>query len=570
MYEALEIKTPTEKELYCTLKKTIDALGNGLDFADWKLILFSMDKLYGYELCSAQEPNCPGANHKKIFFDRRRQDSYLNALLTEEKVIIHRKPHGHEAPQYSPIAEKAFLEIYYPLFLLNRFEGEIIGCLYLAKYDQYDGDISRLLEKKAVANKIIDICRIVNLIFMQHVKERTLFNLIHVFSEIVKTKEPLLERHPYNVALLSNMIGIEAGLSPKQLYRLYLAGLLHDIGKIYVPAHILTKEASLTKEEMDIIKKHPLHSYNIVKAFVHEFKVLAGIEDIILHHHERYDGTGYPDGLAGEDIPLKSRILAIADAVDAMISKRSYKIPKSPNEIIDDLLFNRGKQFDPDLVTLICKLIRERKVKNDIPDKPIIIGTLELLARERTCQLQGNLIKTNLGYSFLINYNECQCEKCECQLSDLIKATFHTEYQGKIYEYEARISRKDKEAIHLTKLIPKSLPTYFSLPWMLNGVINFKDLTTAEVIINNIGGNSLEFCVPREQFADVNVLDNINSITINFADEDTTVTGKVSRVVRISQRLYCHFDYLNILEATRDGIFRQIFKKQAETNRILG
>ena len=570
MYKAIEVKTMGEKELYSHLKGTIAALCNCLGLDDWKLILFNIDRLYGYKLCSAKEPDCPGADYKKIFFDRKRQNSYLNVMLDEEKAIIYDKLVNDNSSGYVPISKESLLEVYYPLFSVNRFEKEIIGCLYFAKHDHYQGDISELITKKAAADKIIDIHRMVNVVYMKYIKERTLFNLIHVFSEVIKAKEPLLEKHPYNVALLSNMIGIEAGLSPPQLYRLYLAGLLHDVGKIFVPGDILTKKTPLTEGEMDIIKKHPLHSYNIVKAFTHEYKILAGIENIILHHHERYDGTGYPDGLAGEEIPLKSRILAIADAVDAMVSKRSYKIPKSPNDIIDDLLYNKGKQFDPELVTLICKLMREQKIKSDIPDKPIVIGALELLAREGACQLQGNLIKTNLGYTFMINYNECQCEKCKCQLPDIIKATFHTEYQGEVHEYEARVTHKDKEVVHISRLIPKSLPTYFSLPWMLGGIVNFKDLSTSEVIINNIGGNSLEFCVPMEQFEDINVLDNINSITINFEDEDTTVTGKVSKVVRISQRLYCHFDYLNILEATRDGIFRQIFKKQAETNRVLG
>jgi hypothetical protein len=346
-----------------------------------------------------------------------------------------------------------------------------------------------------------------------------------------------------------------------------MAAMLHDIGKVYIPESILNKKDSLTEVEKSELKKHPIYSYKIVKDLVHGFENLSGLEKLILHHHENYDGTGYPEGIKGENIPLESRILAIADSVATTLSERGYKKPME--RVINNLKFKAGKQFDPYLAQLMVDILRNKQLNQKIIlTEPIITGTIELLTKQKSCQIQGTLIKTNLGHRFKISHEDCGCTKCNVPLSDIIGASFHTQENGRIYEYEALIKYKDRNKIYISKLTPKELTDYFSMFWELDGVFTFKNSVATEININKIGGNSLSFYVPAS-FQDVKIFNSANKITINFEDGDLQVTGKVTRIIKVDQKIFCDFKYLNILESTRDKIFKQIFKKQTEFSREL-
>jgi hypothetical protein len=383
----------------------------------------------------------------------------------------------------------------------------------------------------------------------------------------MKTKSFLTEKHLYSVAFFCNLIGLKLGFSTDRLNKLYMAAMLHDIGKVYIPESILNKKDSLTEVEKSELKKHPIYSYKIVKDLVHGFENLSGLEKLILHHHENYDGTGYPEGIKGENIPLESRILAIADSVATTLSERGYKKPME--RVINNLKFKAGKQFDPYLAQLMVDILRNKQLNQKIIlTEPIITGTIELLTKQKSCQIQGTLIKTNLGHRFKISHEDCGCTKCNVPLSDIIGASFHTQENGRIYEYEALIKYKDRNKIYISKLTPKELTDYFSMFWELDGVLTFKNSVATEININKIGGNSLSFYVPAS-FQDVKIFNSANKITINFEDGDLQVTGKVTRIIKVDQKIFCDFKYLNILESTRDKIFKQIFKKQTEFSREL-
>ena len=132
------------------------------------------------------------------------------------------------------------------------------------------------------------------------------------------------------------------------LIDLLLAAQLHDIGKLKVPEKILLKPDKLTEREMEIMKNHTVWGYEKIK----EMKMDDAIAHAVLHHHERYDGKGYPEGLKGNDIPYFARIITIADAYDVMINERVYKKSLSVEEALKELKNNAGTQFDPTLVNL--------------------------------------------------------------------------------------------------------------------------------------------------------------------------------------------------------------------------
>jgi putative nucleotidyltransferase with HDIG domain len=165
--------------------------------------------------------------------------------------------------------------------------------------------------------------------------------------------------HSMRVAYYSRITGEEMGLSEAQLKTLELSGLFHDIGKIGTPDHVLNKPSRLSEEEFLQMKQHPDHSYEILKEF-------PGFDEIALnarHHHERYDGRGYPLGLKGEEIPLFARIILIADTFDAMTSTRVYRKGMTHDVAFEELRQFSGTQFDPKAVTCFITAM-EREATN--------------------------------------------------------------------------------------------------------------------------------------------------------------------------------------------------------------
>ena len=148
-------------------------------------------------------------------------------------------------------------------------------------------------------------------------------------------------------------MGEALGLSDYKIKELKTVGLLHDIGKIAIEEHILSKTGKLTDKELNEIKRHPEIGYRILST-VNEMSEMA---DYVLAHHERWDGKGYPKGLKADEIPLESRIIAIADAYDAMTGDRSYRRPMQPTAVLEELQLNAGTQFDAELVNLFIEKV---------------------------------------------------------------------------------------------------------------------------------------------------------------------------------------------------------------------
>ncbi len=166
--------------------------------------------------------------------------------------------------------------------------------------------------------------------------------------------DPTAESHHKGVAKLAQQIGEAMQLPQEELVKLKRIGELHDIGKIAIHPSILLKPGPLTRIERDEIQRHPDIGYKILKSS----KETAFIAEFVLYHHERYDGNGYPSGLKGEEIPLLSRIITVADAFDAMISDRSFRKAMSRKDAIAELVANKGTQFDPSIVNAAVKMLK--------------------------------------------------------------------------------------------------------------------------------------------------------------------------------------------------------------------
>ena len=185
--------------------------------------------------------------------------------------------------------------------------------------------------------------------------ESLTLHVVQTLADVIDAKDAYTNGHSSRVAGYSKEIARRYGYSSKCQDEIYIMGLLHDIGKIGVPDEVINKPAKLTDEEFEKIKIHPVLGFSILKNIQEMPKLQIGAH----WHHERYDGSGYPDGLRGSDIPEEARIIAVADAYDAMTSRRSYRSILSQDIVSNEIQNGKGKQFDPVFADIMLQMINE-------------------------------------------------------------------------------------------------------------------------------------------------------------------------------------------------------------------
>jgi len=167
-----------------------------------------------------------------------------------------------------------------------------------------------------------------------------------LFITIYCLKDSYHKKHAERVQKIALSIGEAIGLSGNEGKTLKYASLLHDIGKAVIPGEILRKKEPLSQSEWEIIKKHSVFGYELLRFFLPE------VAEVIRAHHENWDGSGYPDGKKGEDIPLAARIIRVADSIDAALSERTYKQPKPLKQVLEEIISRAGKEYDPGIVRI--------------------------------------------------------------------------------------------------------------------------------------------------------------------------------------------------------------------------
>ncbi len=205
------------------------------------------------------------------------------------------------------------------------------------------------------------VATVISAALMQHaikIKNNQL-ELIKALSTALDYRDTYTMNHSLNVARYAVSIAEEMNLSRGSIDIIRTGALLHDIGKIGIPEDILMKNGKLTDEEYKTIQSHPEIGYQMIN-HIDDYRK-NGVLDIVRYHHERYDGTGYPEGLKGRDIPLFARIVAVADAFDAMTSKRVYRDEFDMAYTLDQLVKNKSKQFDPEITDAFLNVLNRNK-----------------------------------------------------------------------------------------------------------------------------------------------------------------------------------------------------------------
>jgi HD-GYP domain-containing protein (c-di-GMP phosphodiesterase class II) len=234
------------------------------------------------------------------------------------------------------------------LFLLGTVVF-LLGLAFFSTYRNYRRKVAGEMEVKRLQE---------NQVLMEKLR-KTLGGTIQVISRAVEMKDPYTAGHQRRAADLARAIATEMGFSSDRTDFVRIASTIHDIGKISVPAEILSKPTKLTDIEFGLIKAHAQAGYDILKNIEFPWPVA----DVILQHHERMDGSGYPQGIKGDDLLLESRILAVADVLESMASHRPYRPALGIDAALEEITKNRGTLYDPRVVDICLRLFNEKSYK---------------------------------------------------------------------------------------------------------------------------------------------------------------------------------------------------------------
>lgn len=243
-----------------------------------------------------------------------------------------------------------------------KSERGIVGLIILARKDggkEFTSGDLKLVQAIAIqagsAMKNISLFKDLKSFFL---------NTVKALSSTIDARDPYTVGHSERVAEYSLVIAEEMNLDDKERESLQLTAYLHDIGMIIIPEEVIHHPEELTEDDFKIVKQHPVQGVEIIRQIEQFEKILPGI----WHHHEHYNGGGYPAGLAKEDIPLSGRIIAVADAFDAMISERSYRKALSIKASLVELEENSGHQFDPQVILAFRAAYDKDKINKDMPE----------------------------------------------------------------------------------------------------------------------------------------------------------------------------------------------------------
>lgn len=256
-----------------------------------------------------------------------------------------------------------------PRIMLNRIRRTI-------ELEGYRKDLQKQLDEKT---------REVELVTIQ---------AITTVANTIDAKDDYTKGHSIRVAYYAEELARKIGWPEEEIQNIHYVALLHDIGKIGVPDSVLNKPYKLTEVEFELIKNHTLMGAEILK----DIKMFPNVSVGAKHHHERYDGNGYPDGLKGEEIPLVARVIGIVDSYDAMTSNRVYRKRLQDETVTKELIRGKGTQFDPYLVEQFMELLEKGDLQQNIPEEDLVMPIFN------SSKIYGGVTKEEIGLNFKLDY----------------------------------------------------------------------------------------------------------------------------------------------------------------------
>lgn len=482
-------------------------------------------------------------------------------LVSENKPV---KTSGFTEVHVSQIGEKTHVYV-------SAVNPVVEPKIYIATMDLQ-------FESKIVPDKIISEINLLTAeYFLYNIQSvitnyEKLYYLIDSFCEMLSAKDPLMPHHMSNVANWSVKIANELEINERDTKILYVAALLHDVGKLFIPDSIINRPEKLKDKEKELVKQHAVNGYNLLKSALYGMTFFNDVPKLVKHHHERYDGKGYPDGISAEEIPYLSRIIAIAESIDFMMSRRPGQEAKEPHEIIEELKQLSGQQFDPDVARAAIHAIEDNyeNTRTMVMKKSKFITNASLRFYfgdfKTICTLQGNLIIKNEKAIFILasgaEYNP------NWVASRIFLPTISFSENKDFYEFKCSIDDLSSENIQISQISYTPTDKFFSL--VLEGTIKLKkDEFEMDVEMMKLGGDTLVFKVEPEDSD--KIAENLGgSFEVVLDNETATQSGvkkvkcRIAKMYNSSGNVVYVLNYVDMSSTTRDDILRYLFRKQID------
>ena len=464
----------------------------------------------------------------------------------------------------------------YVFSLVNPLCNEIvyIAALIVQTTDCID---SSHLPTALNLNYLEQFCYRLQMVFLNYEK---LFLIIDSYSEMMATKENYLPFHTSNVANWCIKISNELQLSPKEHLTLYGSAILHDVGKLAIPDAVVNKDGKLTDEEFKTMKLHPVKGHMMLKAVFHGIYYLSDIPVVVRHHHEHYDGNGYPDGLKANEIPYLSRILCIADALDAMMTNKTYRKPKTTEESIAELRKGSGNYFDPELVKVVTSILENSADHTSVvtlnQSKFVNCASISFHYKDLKTHLSysGNLILRNNKGVFILNSSERL--QTDLDMSKLYHVSLSFFENHDFYEFTATVTGVEENRIEVAEL--KYMPTdrFFSMVWNAPVLLRSRQHENLEVEMLKLGGDSIVFQAPKNMHERI-VSYFKEAFDVVFGSEVAEVfdlplrslPNKITKMYNAGSRTVYVTKFDGITSTERDHILRILFRRQVELRKHL-
>lgn len=398
-----------------------------------------------------------------------------------------------------------------------------------------------------------------------------IYNLINVFTNMINVKDVLMPYHMTNVANLSVKIGTYLDLSLSDLKILYFSALLHDIGKLYIPDKIMNSKKELGIEEFEEIKKHAQKSAEIISSVLYGTIHFNMIPNIVRYHHENYDGSGYPNGLKKREIPFMSRIIRVADTIDAISSKKVYKTSEKREEIINELVRESGILYDPIIVDAGIQAVLnnqsyrslERSFEGTYFIPNVTLSYVNTYTNNRE-SIIGNILINHSEAEFLIHEEKNRLFVTKLMKKAMIGFIEHKDF----IEYSVEISRYHNHIIYLKSLKRHPTDRTFSLVW--DSIVKVGDIDKRFRFEGNLIKLGGEICLikmdakhskwtEKEQSCayEIYLDEMVDGIEIHMM-----LNGKIVNYYDLEDGTVFVFYFYNISPMQKDRIMQILFRKE--------
>ncbi len=450
--------------------------------------------------------------------------------------------------------------------------------LYLARKEEKESLASRIGEDLEMTTQISWFFRVAALIADNY---NSLYEAVEMYAEMMAVHDRFMPFHMSIVANLGFRVAKRLGVSEDDRNILYLAALMHDFGKLFVPVSIFTKEGTLTTGEMVYVRKHSDFGAELATHMLATTPYYRDIPEIIRHHHEHVDGSGYPAGLKGENIPWLSRIMCVCDAIDAMETRKSYRDKLDRSAVVEELRRCSGTQFDEKVVEAALAELAETKTELDLLSKlslvyiPEVTLVVTQAGSSRRHTLEGTLMADGKGLKMKVDRG-MDLSGLDPEKTD--SARMLVQEGNEMLEYDVRVKGAGPHTVYISEYRLDPLDEVFSVIWVVPGEILYLDREkgsyhTIAFETYKIGGTGLIVKVDRDHFDELKELHNAPTFFIfktQMDDDDLfKMQGEIKSFYRKGGEVVVVGAFVNVKEADKDRLVRHMFKKQIEARKLL-